>query len=173
MEHSLYERVLFSGSLNPGMSGGPTINREGEVVGINVSTAGNQISFLVPVKYLIALRDSLSALPAKPDWNKLLEQQLLQNQDHYVEGLLKNHWKLERLGKVLVPAEIAPYVKCWGDKSDDKDSLYQITNRTCHVSDSLFLGEYFSTGSFRIQYQWFETEKLNEIQFYNQMQNFF
>ena len=173
VEHSLYERVLFSGSLNPGMSGGPSINRDGEVVGINVSTAGNQLSFLVPVKYLIALQQQLPGVAPNPDWNTLLEQQLLQNQDQYVAALLKNDWKLERLGNVLAPAEIAPYVKCWGDKSDDKETLYQITNRTCHVDDSLYLGNYFSSGSFRIQYQWFETEKLNRIQFYNQMQNFF
>ena len=52
---SFYDRIHFSGSINPGMSGGPVINRHGQVVGINVATAGNQISFLVPVDKLVAL----------------------------------------------------------------------------------------------------------------------
>lgn len=45
LEKSLYERIHFTGSINPGMSGGPTINRDGAVVGVNVATAGNQLVF--------------------------------------------------------------------------------------------------------------------------------
>src|SRR3990167_3625420 len=174
VDHTLYERVLFTGSLNPGMSGGPTLNRGGEVVGINVSTAGNQISFLLPVKHLWALTDSAqTALPEKPEWDTQLERQLLANQDQYMAELLDHDWKQEPLGEVTVPTEIAPYVKCWGDKSDDKESLFQVTNRTCHVDESLFIGSYFTTGSFRLQYRWFETEKLNALQFYKQMEDQF
>lgn len=169
VDHSLYEHVLFSGSLNPGMSGGPTIDRDGLVVGVNVSTAGNQISFLVPVRYLRTLLDNRPADDATPDWNQLLEQQLLSHQDDYISALLASDWKQEPLGDVSVPAEIAPYVKCWGDKSDDKETLYQVTNRICNVDESLYLGSFFTTGSFRFQYQWFETEKLNAIQFYSQL----
>lgn len=173
VEHSLYEHVLISGSLNPGMSGGPSIDRDGRVVGVNVSTAGNQISFLVPVGYLETLLQSRAQDDAPPDWNKLLEQQLLAHQDQYISRLLDTEWKLEPLGEVTVPAEIAPYVKCWGDKSDDKETLYQVTNRICNVDESLFLGGYFTTGSFRFQYQWFETEKLNVVQFYSQLESRF
>ncbi|HIQ15144.1 MAG TPA: serine protease, partial [Leucothrix sp.] len=43
--------ILFSGSLNPGMSGGPTLDEKGNIVGINVATSGNAISFLVPAEY--------------------------------------------------------------------------------------------------------------------------
>ena len=32
VDHSLYEHVLISGSLNPGMSGGPSLDREGRVL---------------------------------------------------------------------------------------------------------------------------------------------
>lgn len=46
--HTLYPKIHFTGSLNPGMSGGPTISKRGDVVGINVSSEGNEISFLVP-----------------------------------------------------------------------------------------------------------------------------
>ena len=42
----------FAGSLNPGMGGGATLDNKEEVVGINVASAGNQVSFLVPVSDL-------------------------------------------------------------------------------------------------------------------------
>ena len=44
--------ILFSGSLDSGRSGGPTFNERGELIGINVATARNDISFIVPSKYL-------------------------------------------------------------------------------------------------------------------------
>ncbi len=37
VERSYSERIHFTGALNPGMSGGPTVNAEGEVVGVNVA----------------------------------------------------------------------------------------------------------------------------------------
>ena len=170
VDHSLYEHVLISGSLNPGMSGGPSLDREGRVVGVNVSTAGNQISFLVPSGYLQPLLEDARKASAEPDWNPVLEQQLLAHQDDYLSRLLASEWKTTPLGEVRVPAEIAPYVKCWGDKSDEKETLYQLTNRICNVDESLFVSSFLSTGSFRFQYQWFETEKLNPVQLYSQME---
>ncbi|HEX4938853.1 MAG TPA: hypothetical protein VFX11_09270, partial [Candidatus Kapabacteria bacterium] len=113
------------------------------------------------------------ATPEKPEWDAQLERQLLANQDQYLAELLDHDWKQEPLGDVTVPTEIAPYVKCWGDKSDDKETLFQVTNRTCHVDETLFIGSYFTTGSFRLQYRWFETEKLNALQFYTQMEDQF
>src|ERR687896_1011192 len=48
LQHTLYPKVHFTGSLNPGMSGGPTLLQDGKVVGVNVATEGEQISYLVP-----------------------------------------------------------------------------------------------------------------------------
>ena len=36
-KNSFYQRIHFTGSINPGMSGGPVVNPEGEVVGVNVA----------------------------------------------------------------------------------------------------------------------------------------
>ena len=57
VEHSYNDRVHFSGALNPGMSGGPTVTPEGRVVGINVATrrGGQLVSFLVPARFAAAL----------------------------------------------------------------------------------------------------------------------
>ena len=58
VEHRFVDQIHFTGAVNSGMSGGPVVNDEGEVVGVNVATAGNQIGFLVPAKALDALVES-------------------------------------------------------------------------------------------------------------------
>ena len=66
LQASRYQKILFSGSLNPGMSGGPAINTQGKVIGINVSTQGSEISYLVPVSYLQALIKETDTLAISP-----------------------------------------------------------------------------------------------------------
>jgi S1-C subfamily serine protease len=71
LKHALDQRIHFTGSLNPGMSGGPAITSEGRVVGVNVATAGEQVSFLVPVKWAaLLLQETLSPGFQPPRWSK-------------------------------------------------------------------------------------------------------
>lgn len=174
VDHSLYQRVLFSGSLNPGMSGGPSVNREGEVIGVNVSTAGNQLSFLVPVsrlRPLLAEAESLAVVRA--DWDAVIEHQLVANQHALARELLDSGWQTDPLGEVSVPAEITGYVRCWGDTRQEPKQFFKVVHRTCNVEDAIYLSPEFTTGSFHFQYQWLETSMLNRFQFYSQMEKGF
>ena len=53
VERSFYPTIFFAGSLNPGVSGGPTLDGQGRVIGINVAARrdGEQVSFLVPAAF--------------------------------------------------------------------------------------------------------------------------
>ena len=53
VERSFYPTIFFAGSLNPGVSGGPTLDQQGRVIGINVAARrdGEQVSFLVPAAF--------------------------------------------------------------------------------------------------------------------------
>ncbi len=118
LEKRLYEEIFFSGSLNPGMSGGPAVDGEGNVVGINVSGIfwGNQLCFLVPVHYLAALLEDVKKNTSKPVSNfyQRIEEQLIKNQEYFASVLLETDWKTEPLGDAVVPAEIADFIECWG-----------------------------------------------------------
>ena len=50
---SFYDQLMFTGPINSGMSGGPSVTVSGDVAGVNVSKRrdGELVSFLVPVRY--------------------------------------------------------------------------------------------------------------------------
>jgi len=51
--HRYDELILFSASINGGMSGGPALNDAGKVIGVNVSTAGGLLSLLLEKTCLV------------------------------------------------------------------------------------------------------------------------
>lgn len=168
LEKSLYEKILFSGALNPGMSGGPSLNRQGQVIGVNVSTAGNELSFLVPVRYLQALLHEVSLAAGKEtDLTQRITRQLMAGQQQTIQGLLLAKWKTMHLGEAEVPAELAAYFKCWGQTDNKADSLYSHTYSACSSPDSIYISDHFETGSIDFRYDMLSTEKLNSLQFYN------
>ncbi|MDH5734533.1 MAG: serine protease [Gammaproteobacteria bacterium] len=166
LEKSLYEKILFSGALNPGMSGGPALDNKGKVIGVNVSTAGNDLSFLVPARYLSELLQNLKDSSEPVDFTERVEQQLFNNQQEYMGKLLKNEWGSMNLGGLVLPAELDDYFKCWGKTDENKDQLYNHSYSACSSPDSIYISSDFDTGEIDFRYDWFDADKLNTLQFY-------
>jgi len=169
-EHSLYQRILFSGSLNPGMSGGPALARNGNVVGVNVSTSGNEISFLVPAVYVQALIERVrnSQRDTAVNFKKRIEEQLFEHQHNYIRPLLEQPWQNKPLESSLItPERIADFIKCWGQSDKDDENLYDETNRFCSNQDSIYLGPGFHTGSVSYNFKLLKDKSLGQFRFYN------
>lgn len=167
-------RILFSGSLNPGMSGGPTFNDQGQAIGINVATARNDISFIVPSRFLIDLiEQSSKPFDSEEDLKLEVARQVLAYESSYIDQLLEGDWPSLDLRRFKLPGIISPTVRCW-DNSAKLSAIarykrYQIrcTNKN-HVyldEDNKFVGRLI------YEYFWLETEELNSIQFYNLYEN--
>ena len=170
-----HPRVHFTGSLNPGMSGGPTIDREGQVVGINVATAGNQVSFLVPVSRLQALVGGYKIRgTAIANMQAYIGAQLLADQQEKFGRLLARDWQSISLGESKVLDELVPFVKCWGgsNSSDDK-AQFLSADRSCRSEDNIYLTSTFATGILEYQFIWLEANKLNPWQFYSYYERLF
>ncbi|WP_240913967.1 S1C family serine protease [Microbulbifer sp. SH-1] len=159
---SFYDRIHFSGSINPGMSGGPVVNRNGEVVGINVATAGNQISFLVPVDKLVALladfRKEMTAGNGPIALQPVINRQLHNNQQRIIDQILNADWQLRPLGDALVVGEIVPAIQCWGNSTDDEDEPIQQVAKGCTGQDVVYLSETFDTGRVEYEFFWLESD---------------
>lgn len=168
--HSAFERIHFSGSVNPGMSGGPVINASGEVIGVNVATAGNQLSFLIPLNRLadfLARAAGTALTPA--DYDAAITAQLGDNQREMLGRLIDAEWGSVEFGEARVPREISTFIKCWGYVDDDPEIEYQHSATTCNSEDQIYLSHDFSTGNIVYQFNWLESSQLNSFQFYNML----
>jgi S1-C subfamily serine protease len=168
LPHTLYPRIHFTGSLNPGMSGGPTITREGQVVGINVATSGNQQSFLVPVDDAARLLRHALASGPRPADSLLADvgRQLLSYQQDYLGDLLEAPVPAATLGHWRVPTSPADFFNCWGDSDEEVDQPYVIVHHYCSTDDDIFLTGDESTGIIDFQHDLLSSEKLNRFQFH-------
>ncbi len=167
LEHAFYKKIHFTGSLNPGMSGGPAVNAAGEVVGVNVATSGNQVSFLVPVEYARRLYDATVAEGYQPPGSfvQLVAQQLKVHQQAYVADKLFATQQTVDMGNYQVPTTPAHFFNCWGSSSDDNDGPSRQTDHQCSTEDYLFISNSHVVGSAYIHHIFLESLELNDYQF--------
>lgn len=180
LEKSIYEKIHFSGNINPGMSGGPAINESGAVVGINVATAGEAVGFLVPAKFLdqLLLR-SLEVIKADPSDTGLskvtpesikesIGQQLVDNQEQLFADLFSSEWETHKVGSFTVPNKISSRLDCWGNNSPEEDERkFSEIDSNCLSQDSIYLSDRLRAGTISYQYFWIESKQLSPRSFYS------
>ncbi|MEM6484669.1 MAG: S1C family serine protease [Pseudomonadota bacterium] len=159
--------IHFTGALNPGMSGGPTVNMNGEVIGINVAGAGNSVGFLVPVDDLQALLKTVDGPGVLlGDVRDRFAEAIRTHNDALIDDLLAGDWSLETFGPIKIPKVIREYVNCRGSaKTEDEDRRWTRSISDCRVADRLYLRDRFDTGPLEMQFTLLESDYLNATQF--------
>ncbi len=169
LEHTLYPKIHFTGSINPGMSGGPAVTAAGQVVGVNVSTAGEGISFLVPVERVIALVAEARQPGYRPPDSllKTVGEQMLAYQDVYLARLFADSTPTIALGGYRVPTKPAAFFKCWGDASHGTARPYETIAHQCSTDDYIFISGDQWSGVLEFKHAVLSTHELNRIRFYS------
>jgi len=169
-KESFNDRIHFTGSVNSGMSGGPVVNKDAQVVGINVATAGNQIGFLIPHDKLVALvraynRNELLSIQQQ------MEQQLVNYQEDLITRTLNSEWQMKTLGDGVIPIIDAPFIRCWGESNADKnDALMLLAVANCSLEENVYIASNFFTGSLELEFRYLQAKKLSDIKFYRLFQ---
>jgi hypothetical protein len=166
LSHTLYPRIHFTGSLNPGMSGGPTITADGREVGINVATAGNQISFLVPVERAAALLERAQSPAPGGASLEHVASQLRAYQDTYLEDMFAGQTETIALGPFRVVTEPAPFFRCWADATRREELMYEQVHHRCSTDDYLFIAGDHSSGVVEVEHMLISTRKLGPTRFF-------
>lgn len=141
MENSLLGQYHFTGSLNPGMSGGPTLRADGGVIGVNVATSGNQLSYLVPASHARAL------LARAGDDDQATTDHLLAQasaslegvQDRFREAFLEEEMATTPTMGFQLPTPAGDLFDCSATPLDDEDIDYTGVLFRCDLDDAVFL----------------------------------
>jgi serine protease Do len=168
LEHSRYRRIHFTGSLNPGMSGGPAILETGEVIGVNVATAGDQVSFLVPAERVRDLLSRASAPDFEPvsDYAEELRRQITAYQQEYLADILVKPPEKVQLGRYEAPTRLAPHFNCWGDRLQDDDDLFEGLGHECFTEDRIYVSETQGFSLVQLRHRQLASTKLSPARFY-------
>ena len=167
-KESFNDRIHFTGSINSGMSGGPVVNKDAEVVGVNVATSGNSIGFLVPHDKLVDLYQSFVQTPPT-SIEKQMAEQLMASQDKLITSILNSPWQAKQLGeKGIIPIIDVPFIRCWGDSNADKaDALILTAVANCSLDENTYISSRFFTGSMELEFRTMQAKNIGPSKFYH------
>ena len=169
-ENSHIQKILFSGSLNSGMSGGPAIDVEGRIVGVNVATAGSQLSFLVPADKVAALISDQDRPDSTQSYMEHISRQIAEFQTEYYERLLSLTWPDQPLGdNAHVVGELAGDLSCWGSDNQNRPNAedVRILELFCNNGNHTFLQNRFNAGQLHYSFYYYQTDTLTPKQFHD------
>ena len=169
-QRGFYPQMLFTGAINPGMSGGPVLNAAGQVVGINVAKhmGGELVSFLVPDRYARALvQTARPDRPLKLPANAEITRQLLAHQEDLVARTMNKPFRQQTHGKYKVPLLDEAYARCWGDANSPRKRGLGVERSDCVMDTSLFTGQ-GNTGALGVRHEVYDGSRLGTWRFYRQ-----
>ncbi len=180
LPHTLYPRIRFSGAINPGMSGGPALTADGRVVGVNVSTAGDELSYLVPASHAAQLLERTGAAGFAPATDLLADaaRQIRDYQDRYLAALLRDSGggvggggggggESVTLGRWKLPTRPAEFFDCWADAVEEDDHRpYREVQHYCSTNDDIFVSAEQSSGVVEFEHRLLASEALNRYRFH-------
>ncbi|RZT09514.1 serine protease, S1-C subfamily, contains C-terminal PDZ domain [Duganella sp. CF402] len=165
---SFYDQLMFTGPINSGMSGGPSVTVDGSVAGVNVSKRldGELVSFLVPARYAQDLLKKVEAQQKAPtDFTAVVAGQLLTHQTAMVNQLLSSPLSLKPMGPYQVPVRESEQMRCWGRSNVKADKPFTVDDASCAMESAIFVSGSLQTGQISIRHQFLRSTNLDKLRF--------
>jgi hypothetical protein len=149
------------------MSGGPALDEEGRVVGINVARRvdGEQVSFLVPASFATTLLASgRQAPPMTAPAYPILEEQLHKHQELLARRFIEQGWKSATHPRYLVPVPPDVFMRCWGSSEPSRTGGLDFERSDCVMDTRIFVGD-FNTGTISLRHESYDGSKIGPLRF--------
>ena len=167
VKRSFYPQIFFGGALSGGMSGGPALDQEGQVIGINVARRvdGEQVSFLVPASFATTLlARGRDAVPIKSAAYGIVTDQLMLHQAALTERFIAQGWKAATHPRYLVPVPTDQFMRCWGSSEPSRTGGLDFERSDCVMDTRIFVGDY-NTGAISVRHESYDGSKLGPLRF--------
>jgi serine protease Do len=167
VRRSFYPQIFFGGSLSGGMSGGPALDNQGQVIGINVARRvdGEQVSFLVPASFAQALiQRGRGAPPLVVPAYPTLAAQLQQHQAELTERFIKQGWKPQTHPRYHVPVPMDEFMRCWGGSEVSRTGGMDMERSDCVMDTHIFAGD-FNTGAISVRHESYDGSRIGPLRF--------
>lgn len=175
-----FEELVLSSPINAGMSGGPTLDSQGMVAGVNVATllGAQNISFAVPARHLIHLmselipRDRRLLASETPfQFAPIAKSQLSQISERWTREWLAAGSKTIQSWQALGPPK---GLKCWHDsKNFAKSTGIGVTTEYCGSIHTASPSRGIQVGGIDIYYAHLSSSHLKTAAFFNKMNQIF
>ncbi|MBA4178586.1 MAG: serine protease [Leptothrix sp. (in: Bacteria)] len=168
VERSFLETLFFGGSLSPGMSGGPALDEQGRLVGVNVAARrdGEQVSFLVPaapVRRLIDRQPGLEPITT-PAWAEITRQ-LLAHEATLTSRFTALPWRRAGHPRYAIPVPQETFMRCWGRGSPQAMRGLQFERSDCEMDSRIFVGGGLLTGYLTVRHEAYDGGKIGALRF--------
>lgn len=167
-----YRKIQMSLPLNSGMSGGPTVNVRGELVGVNVSVLlfAQSLAFAVPANLVTELIREGEKPYLKQNGTNTLDADIGRQLYDVQEQIMKlvrneNGQKLVLSGFAMrKPPNI---LKCWRTNEDGKKQRWSRVSELCYLDNAAMINDHKYGGTLRITHRVLENKRLNNFQFWH------
>jgi serine protease Do len=187
---SFYPQIFFSGAINPGMSGGPALDEQGRIIGINVAKRldGEAVAFLVPAAKALALIERSNAMSLAPSAKPIAEKseatapvaaknddknnagylevtkQLTAHQAELVDRFISEPFKPQIYGAYRLPLPSESFFRCW---SNDQSSApaFKFERTDCRMESRVNTGQ-FSTGFMTMRQEVYDARGVNPARYW-------
>jgi S1-C subfamily serine protease len=160
--------LFFGGSLSAGMSGGPALDAQGRLVGVNVAARrdGEQVSFLVPGGLAQALlARGRDAKPITQPLHPEIERQLLAHQAALVDRVIAQPWRPAGHPRYRIPVPQETIFRCWGSGNGEALRGLAFERSDCSMPSAVFIDGRLRTGSLAVRHETYDGSRIGWLRF--------
>lgn len=156
-ESSYVPTIHFSGAINAGMSGGPTVDENGQVIGVNTASRRRDqlIGLLAPADRVTNLLNTFStSLSQAPHSLKAqIEKQIVRHSDEMTRDLLI--FPIEKVvsGGFTLPAIFHDQASCYGDLEKELGRRFLVAVRSCSLRGGIFVSQDLQLGTITVSHR--------------------